>query len=67
MRVPKQSVPVVRRSKARAVESGVSAQGGWWCCTSKCHPRRGFLACFARCKATGEVCDGGLHNCERKC
>jgi hypothetical protein len=32
-------------------------------CLACCKGKAGFLACVARCVATGEACDGGLDNC----
>jgi hypothetical protein len=32
-------------------------------CAACCIGRAGFGACVARCIATGQACDGGLHNC----
>ena len=32
-------------------------------CLACCRGKAGFLACVARCAATGEACDGGLDNC----
>ncbi len=32
-------------------------------CLACCHGKAGFLACVARCVATGQACDGGLDNC----
>lgn len=56
-------------------EKGLTASGGFSSqfaaldpikaarCAAACKPRRGFLACVARCMATSEVCDGGVDNC----
>ncbi len=32
-------------------------------CLACCQGKAGFLACVARCVATGQACDGGLDNC----
>lgn len=37
------------------------------CCSAKCAGKAGFLACVARCQATGQACDGGIDNCESGC
>jgi hypothetical protein len=36
---------------------------GWAQCAACCAGKSGFLACVARCMATGQACDGGLDNC----
>jgi hypothetical protein len=52
--------------------SALQAQGlfdGWFPdptklkCIACCHHKAGFLACVARCVATGQACDGGVDNC----
>ena len=32
-------------------------------CAACCRGKAGFLACVARCVATGQACDGGVDNC----
>ncbi len=32
-------------------------------CGLCCSGKAGFVACLARCIATGQACDGGLSNC----
>jgi hypothetical protein len=32
-------------------------------CAACCQGKSGFLACVARCIATGQACDGGIDNC----
>ena len=33
-------------------------------CAVKCKPKKGFLACMARCMVDGKACDTGQTNCE---
>ncbi len=53
-----------------AVLGGVEAQGIFdifdpkrLACLACCRGKSGYLACVARCVATGQACDGGLDNC----
>lgn len=32
-------------------------------CATECIPRAGYVACVARCKVDGCICDGGVDNC----
>jgi hypothetical protein len=32
-------------------------------CAACCKGKAGFVACVARCIATGQACDGGVDNC----
>ena len=32
-------------------------------CATECLPKAGYVACVARCKVDGCVCDGGVNNC----
>jgi hypothetical protein len=32
-------------------------------CAACCSGKAGFVACVARCVATGQACDGGVDNC----
>ena len=32
-------------------------------CADCCSGKAGFVACVARCVATGQACDGGVDNC----
>jgi hypothetical protein len=41
----------------------LSPQGDPFRCALCCSGKAGFAACVARCIATGDACDGGLHNC----
>jgi hypothetical protein len=48
---------------AVAGQAGLSLQADWAQCAACCAGKAGFLACVARCTATGQACDGGLNNC----
>jgi len=41
----------------------ITPQADWFKCAACCAGKAGFLACVARCMATGQACDGGLNNC----
>jgi hypothetical protein len=46
-----------------ALSSALMQQGDPLKCGLCCSGKAGFVACLARCIATGQACDGGLNNC----
>lgn len=68
MRIPENLPPRPKRADRpmhtlAASRAGLTPQADWFQCAACCAGKAGFLACVARCMATGQACDGGLDNC----